>query len=95
MPQYNTLRWNRLVLPNYEIIGEKTGEKCVVCGLGLTDEFPQDFPDGWKLCCYCRNYMEIISCSNRGLIEAVYKDESIEEKLKELLDKIEKLMTVV
>ncbi len=77
------------------LVPQFTGETCVICDFSLNLGFPKDFPEKWKVCCYCKRYMEVIANGNRDLIDIYYNGKNVDKKLKNLLDKIEELITLV
>ena len=32
----------------------KTTGRCAVCGMMLSYDYPEDYPDEWKFCCHCQ-----------------------------------------
>ncbi len=82
-----SMQWGTLTPPS-------TGENCVICGIELSARFPKDFPEKWKVCCYCKRYMEVIANGNRDLVEIHY-GKNVDKYVKNLLDKIEELITLV
>lgn len=88
MPEYIGMTWGTLTPPS-------TGEYCVICCYALSVRFPPDFPDEWKVCCFCKGFMEQISNGNRSLIEYYYSGKGVDKRVKDLLDKIEKHITLV
>lgn len=75
------------------------GKTCIMCGYKLTQSFPEGFPDDWKFCCYCNSYAHNIAGGRRGVIEGFFRKGNVGDfmiiKLAELLDKIEKKITLV
>jgi len=39
---------------------ERLKGRCVICGRNHAKEFPEGFPDEWKMCCFCKNTAEAI-----------------------------------
>lgn len=72
-----------------------TDKKCVTCGIILTVGFPDGFPDEWKFCCYCLLFAKEISNGHRKNIENFYGGRDLGDRLKILLDKIEKHINLV
>jgi len=70
---------------------------CVACNYPHTKEFPEGFPDEWKLCCTCLGWAEIIIKGNRCDLEEVYKGYNKEffGTVMRELDNIEKLISLV
>jgi len=53
----------------------KMPNKCVVCGVDLTNSYSLDFPDRFKVCCDC---YYIVCC----VLQQNWKDHSSEQNLK-------------
>lgn len=72
-------------------------DSCVFCYRPLTKKFPKDFPEMFKMCCFCLNYAESITTHGRKGIIDHYGDGDIciGKILKERLYKIEKRITLV
>lgn len=32
--------------------------KCAICGRKHTEDFPEDFPEEWQMCCFCVSHAE-------------------------------------
>lgn len=71
--------------------------ECVICGSQHSEDFPEDFPDEWKMCCYCLNFAGLLIQGDRDLIIEHYSilHDGKVVRLNKHLDKIEKYITLV
>lgn len=70
---------------------------CQFCTRPLTKIFPDDFPDMFKMCCFCLSWAELILGKGKEHIYDYHIDGvfSLTKMLKERLDAIEKIITLV
>ena len=72
-------------------------DTCKFCNRPLIKSFPDDFPDMFKMCCFCLNWANLILTCGKTEIMDHYKDGvySQTKSFKKQLDIIEKRITLV
>lgn len=84
--------WNR-----EKGIWEDVSGECVICGMNHSRAFPDDFPEEWKMCCFCLNFAKTIASDSKLAVLNYFEDMNslAIDIITKQLDKIEKHITLV
>lgn len=72
-------------------------DSCIICGHLLTNEFPKDFPEIFKMCCNCLDWGRIIIIRGKKLV-LEYNCDGIwgtKKRFEKQINEIEKIITLV
>ncbi len=73
-------------------------DKCQFCSRQLTTKFPGDFPDMFKMCCFCLNWANLLIIKGKETIRDYYKEYgvfTVRKVSNKRLNEIEKRITLV
>ena len=85
MVEYVTITWST------------SKKRCVICNSPMSKIFPEDFPDEWKMCCWCRDFGVALIANKKDMILEYYSNNHYRDVLylDKKLDKILKMITLV